>query len=118
MELRGQYPHIVNGSIHGPGYSGGSPISSSYSLVDDRFDMDYHLYAVEWDEDKIDFFVDDYLYQRINSDDVPGEWVYNQPFYILLNVAVGGNYVGFPTSQTPFPQSMTIDYVRVYKENL
>ncbi len=116
MEQRGQEPHIIHGTIHGPGYSGGNPITKSYALVNDRFDTSFHLYAIEWDQEKIDFFVDDYLYQRINRDDVPGEWVYDQPFFILLNVAVGGNYVGFPTTQTPFPQKMTLDYVRVYQE--
>jgi beta-glucanase (GH16 family) len=116
MELRGQEPHIVHGTIHGPGYSGGNPITKSYALVNGRFDTDFHLYAVEWDQDKIDFFVDDFLYQRIERDDVPGEWVYDQPFFIILNLAVGGNYVGFPTAQTPFPQKLTIDYVRVYQE--
>ena len=116
MELRGQEPHIIHGTIHGPGYSGGNPVTKSYALLNGRFDLDYHLYAIEWDQDKIDFFVDDYLYQRIERKDVPGEWVYDQPFFILLNVAVGGNYVGFPTAQTPFPQKMTIDYVRVYQE--
>ena len=116
MELRGQEPHIIHGSIHGPGYSGGNPVSRSYSLINSRFDTDYHIYAIEWDENKIDFFVDDYLYQRIKRSDVPGEWVYDQPFFIILNVAVGGNYVGFPTAQTPFPQKMIIDYVRVYSE--
>jgi beta-glucanase (GH16 family) len=60
--------------------------------------------------------VDDYLYQRIERTDVPGEWVFDQPFFIFLNVAVGGNYVGFPTAQTPFPQKMIIDYVRVYRK--
>ena len=84
-------------------------------MPDNRFDTDYHLFAVEWDEEKIDFFVDDYLYQRIERDDVSGEWVYDNPFFIILNVAVGGNYVGFPTEQTPFPQKMIIDYVRVYQ---
>ncbi|MFW6226804.1 MAG: glycoside hydrolase family 16 protein [Bacteroidota bacterium] len=116
MELRGQEPNIIHGSIHGPGYSGGNPITKMYGLVNDRFDSDYRIYAVEWDEDKIDFFLDDFLYQRIERDDVPGEWVYDQPFFILLNVAVGGDYVGFPTPDTPFPQEMIIDYVRVYQK--
>lgn len=116
MELRGQEPHIIHGTIHGPGYSGGNPVTGSYALVNDRFDNDFHLFAIEWDKDKIDFFVDDYLYQRIERGDVPGEWVYDQPFFILINLAVGGNYVGFPTAQTPFPQKMYIDYVRVYQE--
>lgn len=116
MELRGQEPNIIHGSIHGPGYSGGNPITKAYGLTNDRFDTDYRLFAIEWDEDKIDFFVDDYLYQRIQRDDVPGEWVFDQPFFLILNVAVGGNYVGFPTPDTPFPQKMIIDYVRVYQK--
>lgn len=116
MELRGQKPDVIQGTIHGPGYSGGNSITKGYALINGRYDADYHTFAVEWDADKIDFFVDDYLYQRIENSDAPGQWVYNQPFYVILNVAVGGNYVGFPTSQTPFPQKMIIDYVRVYKE--
>jgi beta-glucanase (GH16 family) len=116
MELRGQQPHIIHGTIHGPGYSGGNPVTKNYSLSNARFDTDFNIFAIEWDENKIDFFVNDYLYQRITPVDVPGEWVYDQPFHILLNVAVGGNYVGFPLPQTPFPQKMIIDYVRVYKK--
>lgn len=115
MEQRGQQPSITHGTLHGPGYSGGNSIGKAYALTDGRFDTDYHIYAVEWGEDYIDFFVDNYLYQRLTPADVTGEWVYNKPFYLLLNVAVGGNFVGFPTSGTPFPQSMFVDYVKVYK---
>lgn len=115
MELRGQEPHIIHGSLHGPGYSGGNPITKTYALNNNRFDADYHVYAIEWQEDRIDYFVDGYLYQRIEREDVPGNWVFNKPFFLILNVAVGGNYVGLPTDQTPFPQKMIIDYVRVYK---
>jgi len=118
MELRGQQPSQINGTIHGPGFSGGSAITSIYSLANNRFDTDYHVFAVEWDENKIDFFVDGYLYNRITKTELPanGEWVYDHPFYMILNVAIGGNYVGFPTTQTPMPQKMTIDYVRVYTD--
>lgn len=115
MELKGQAPHVINGTVHGPGYSAGGAISSSYALPNSRFDLDYHVFAVEWTEDQIDFFVDDYLYNRITKSDVPGQWVYDHPFFLILNIAVGGNYVGFPTAQTPFPQKMTIDYVKVYQ---
>lgn len=115
MELRGQEPNAIAGSIHGPGYSGGNAISKKYTLSNNRFDTEFRVFAIEWDENKIDFFVDDFLYQRIERGDVPGEWVYDHPFFMIFNVAVGGNYVGFPTAQTPFPQKMTIDYVRVYK---
>lgn len=116
MEYRGQEPNLVHGSLHGPGYSGGAAITKSYGYTNDRFDVGFHLFAVEWGEDYIDYYVDDTLYQRIRPEDVPGEWVYNQPFFIILNVAIGGNYVGFPTPQTPFPQTMLVDYVKVYKQ--
>lgn len=117
MELRGQAPHIMYGTLHGPGYSGGNPITKSYSLDNGRFDTDYHIYAVEWFEDRIDFFVDDYLYQRVETTDVPGKWVYDHPFFVILNVAVGGDFVGFPTEETPFPQKMTVDYVKIYRSS-
>jgi len=116
MELRGQMPNIIAGSIHGPGYSAGNAITKSYALPNARFDTQYYIFAIEWDENKIDFFVNDFLYHRIEKEDVPGVWVFDQAFFMILNVAVGGTYVGFPTSQTPFPQTMIVDYVRVYQK--
>ncbi|WP_373549066.1 family 16 glycosylhydrolase [Haliscomenobacter sp.] len=116
MEYRGQEPNLIHGSVHGPGYSGGAAITKSYGFTNDRFDVDFHVFAVEWGKDFIDYYVDDVLYQRLKPEDTPGEWVYNQPFFIILNVAVGGNFVGFPTPQTPFPQTMLVDYIKVYKE--
>ncbi|MEI7492859.1 MAG: glycoside hydrolase family 16 protein [Bacteroidota bacterium] len=116
MELRGQKPNIINGTVHGPGYSGAAGITKSFAFENDRFDVNYHVFAVEWGADFIDFFVDSTLYQEITPGKVTGNWVFNHPFYIILNVAVGGNYVGFPSSLTPFPQTMIIDYVKVYRE--
>jgi beta-glucanase (GH16 family) len=116
MEMRGQQPEKIAGSVHGPGYSGGAAISSDYSLENSRFDLDFHVFAIEWGEDYIDYFVDDFLFQRITPEDVPGEWVYDHSFFMILNLAVGGNYVGFPTSQTPFPQTIEVDYIRVYQQ--
>ncbi len=116
LEQKGNQPDITYGTIHGPGYSGGNSIGKSYSLFNARFDANFHIYAVEWGPDYIDFFVDSFLYQRITPSDVKGQWVFNQNFFMILNVAVGGNFVGFPTTGTPFPQAMTIDYVRVYKQ--
>ncbi len=115
MEQRGNQPNITHGTVHGPGYSGGNSVGKSYALTSGRFDTDYHVYAVEWGTDYIDFYVDKFLYQRITPASVKGEWVFNQPFFLLLNIAVGGNFVGFPTTGTPFPQTMYIDYVKVYK---
>jgi len=117
MEQRGQQPAITHGSVHGPGYSGANAKTKSYGLTEGRFDSDFHIYAIEWGPGYIDFFVDDYLYQRIEPRDLSGDWVFDQPFFIILNVAVGGNYVGYPTTATPFPQSMIVDFVRVYKQS-
>jgi len=116
MEARGQETSTVHGSVHGPGYSGGAAITKRFDLVQDRFDNDFHLFAIEWGNDFIDYYVDGKLYQRITPDDLTGRWVFDHPFYILLNVAVGGTYVGFPLDSTPFPQTMFVDYVRVYRE--
>jgi beta-glucanase (GH16 family) len=115
MEMRGQDPTVIHGSLHGPGYFGGNPISGSYALENGRFDADFYVYAVEWFPDRIDFFVNDYLYNRVRAKDVDGEWVFDHPFFLVLNVAVGGSYVGFPNPNTPFPQRMEIDYVKVYR---
>jgi beta-glucanase (GH16 family) len=116
MEIRGQKPNIMSGTVHGPGYSGAAGITKSFAFENKRFDVEFHLFAVEWGKDYLDFFVDNTLYQRITPDNVTGNWVFNHPFFIILNVAVGGNYLGFPTNQTPFPQSMLVDYVKVFKE--
>lgn len=116
MEYRGQQPNLINGTVHGPGYSGGNSVTKIYGFQNNRFDVDFHLFAVEWGKDYLRFYVDDVLYQEIKPEDLSGPWVFNNSFFMILNVAVGGNYVGFPTSETPFPQSMVIDYVRVYKE--
>ena len=117
MELNGSKPNIVNGTVHGPGYSGGMSITKGFGLVNGRYDTDFHLFAIEWGKNYIDFFVDNNLYQRITPANVTGKWVFNDhPFYILLNLAVGGNYVTGPTDQTVFPQTMLVDYVRVYQE--
>jgi beta-glucanase (GH16 family) len=115
MEYRGQEPSKVIGTIHGPGYSGGAGITKSKSLSATRFDNSFHVFTAEWSAERIDFFVDGILYHTVTKDQVPGQWVFDHPFYIILNVAVGGNFVGAPDQYTPFPQTMVVDWVRVYK---
>jgi len=115
MEFRGQEPTIVLGTVHGPGYSAGESITKSYTLKNDRFDTGFHVFGIEWAPDYVNFYVDNVLYNQITPADVPGEWVFNKPFYILINLAVGGSFVGSPNSETVFPQTMLVDYVRVYK---
>ena len=117
MEYRGQEPSTVIGTIHGPGYSGGAAVTKSKTIAATRFDNSFHIFAVEWSAERIDFFVDGVLYHAITKDKVPGAWVFNHPFYIILNVAVGGNFVGAPDVFTPLPQQMVVDWVRVYELN-
>jgi beta-glucanase (GH16 family) len=118
MENIGREPAVVHGTIHGPGYSGGKGIGSPYSLPSGWFADDFHLYAVEWEPDQIRFYVDDHLYATRKPSDLPAgtKWVYDHPFYILLNFAIGGYWPGNPDASTKFPQTMLVDYVRVYKK--
>lgn len=115
MEYRGQEPTFVHGSVHGPGYSGANAVSKSYELSNDRFDTDFHVFGIEWDKDYINFYVDDALYKQITPDELTGDWVFDQAFYMLINLAVGGNFIGPPNENTVFPQTMYVDYVRVYE---
>ncbi len=120
MENIGKEPATVHGTIHGPGYSGDKGIGSPYSLPQDKhFADDFHIYAVEWEPKAIRFYVDDYLYGTRTPAELPSgtKWVYNHPFFLLLNVAVGGGWPGTPDATTEFPQSMLVDYVRVYKRS-
>ena len=118
MENIGREPSMVHGTIHGPSYSGTSGIAGSYSLAaDQRFADDFRLFAVEWEQRTIRFYVDGILYRTITSADLPGgtTWVFDHPFFIILNVAVGGSWPDSPDATTVFPQTMTVDYVRVYQ---
>lgn len=115
MEYLGNNPIRMFGTVHGPGYSGGESISKQFILSNSRFDTEFHVFGIEWDKDNINFYVDDFLYHTVKPKDVPGEWVFNQSFFMILNIAVGGNLPGSPNSQTSFPQSMLVDYIRVYE---
>jgi beta-glucanase (GH16 family) len=117
MELVGSSPSTILGTIHGPGYSGDKGPSTKFTLPGGRrFDDDFHVFAVEWEPNAVRFYVDDILYvTRAAADLPPGtRWVFDKPFFIILNVAVGGNLPGAPDSSTRFPQTMLVDYVRVY----
>ena len=118
MENIGKEPALVHGTIHGPGYSGDKGPSAPFALPDQsRFADDFHIYGVEWEPKAIRFYVDDHLYATRTPSDIPksAKWVYRHPFFILLNVAVGGSWPGSPDASSQFPQTMLVDYVRVYK---
>jgi beta-glucanase (GH16 family) len=121
LELKGQEPATVISSLHGPGYSGAGALSDRYPLTDGgTFTDDFHLFAVEWDPVRVSFFVDGQRFRTFTADGVLASgkaWVYDHPFFVILNVAVGGNFVGAPSAQTLFPQTMTVDYVRVSRRS-
>jgi beta-glucanase (GH16 family) len=118
MENIGKEPSSIHGSLHGPGYSGEGDFTSVYKLPGGvHFFDDFHVFAIEWEPGIVRFFVDQELYATFTPSRLPAgmKWVYDHPFYIILNVAVGGDWPGPPGSTTVFPQPMLVDYVRVYK---
>lgn len=116
METIGKEPASVRGSLHGPGYSGATPLTTAYILPQGRFSDGFHIFAVEWEPQSIRFYVDGGLFSTKTPGDLPagGSWVFDHPFFILLNLAVGGDWPGSPDASTVFPQRMLVDYVRVY----
>jgi beta-glucanase (GH16 family) len=118
MENVGKEPSTVRGTMHGPGYSGSAGIGAKYSLArGQRFADDFHLFAVEWEPGVLRWYVDSQLYQTHTPKGLPAgkKWVFDHPFFILFNLAVGGNWAGNPDASTVFPQAMRVDYVRVYQ---
>lgn len=110
-------PALVYSTLHGPGYSGSHGIQARYTLpAGQAVNTGFHRYAVEWAPKDIKFFVDDHMIgERTPANLPPGAtWVYDHPFFIILNVAVGGYWPGPPDDTTKFPQRMLVDYVRVY----
>jgi uncharacterized protein (TIGR03437 family) len=112
---------VNNGTAHGPGYSGGSGIGKSYNLpFGQKVADDFHVYAIEWAKDYVEWSVDGTPYHKITLASLPAgkQWVFNAPFFILLNLAIGGpsTFLGKPDPNAPFPpHDMMIDYVRVYQ---
>ncbi len=118
VENIGRELSTVHGTIHGPGYSGAKGVSSSVTLPRGRkFADKFHVFAVEWEPGNIRFFVDRKLYRTMTPADLPPGtvWAFHRPFFLILNVAVGGDWPGNPDSSTVFPQMMQVDYVRVYR---
>lgn len=116
MEYLGNQRNRVHGTIHGPGYSGGSSVGGQYDIPGRGFDQDFHVFSVEWDVGRIIWSVDGERYQAVSGASIPGNrWVFDHPFFLILNLAVGGHWPGPPDASTVFPQTFEIDYVRVYR---
>ena len=118
MENIGKEPGTVHGSLHGPSTTTRtSDATSIFTLpAGQAFADDFHLFAVEWERGVVRFYVDSNLYATFTESQWPagGTWVFDHPFFIILNVAVGGNWPGSPDSATVFPRHLLVDYVRVY----
>jgi len=118
MENIGREPSAVHGSMHGPGYSGKLDFTSTYKKPGGvKISDDFHEFAIEWEPGAVRFFVDDQQYAAFTPSQLPAgkKWVFDHPFFILLNLAVGGDWPGPPDGSTRFPKRMLVDYVRVYQ---
>ncbi len=113
----------IHGTIHGPpsGSSFAGPgVSAAYSLPRaETITSDFHIFAVEWAQGSVTLSVDGAAYRTFTPASLPAgaQWVFDHPFFILLNLAIGGpsTFLGTPAAATPFPEDMLIDYVRVYQ---
>lgn len=117
IDILGREPSVNHGSLHGPGYSGSKPMTAIYTLPNGKkFADDFHTFAIDWTSTSVTFYVDDTAYNTVRHTDIPAgaSWVFNQPFFLLFNLAVGGNFAGPVGEETVFPQEMLVDYVRVY----
>jgi len=115
MENVGFEPSTIHGTIHGPGYSGSAGIGAGYTLANGQAFADaFHTFAVDWAPNSIKWSVDGVVYQTRTPADVGGNtWAFNKPFFLILNLAVGGYWPGDPNSSTAFPAQLVVDSVSV-----
>lgn len=114
MEYIGREPILAFGTLHGPGYSGAGGLGERYRHDEDIAD-DFHVYAIEWDYDGIRWFFDGEQYGEKTREIVGDRWVFDQPFFFILNLALGGSFPGPIGLDVEFPQYMYVDHVRVYQ---
>lgn len=120
MEWVQQYgPSTTSSTLHGPGYSGGNSIGRTFTFPNGgRVDDAFHVYGVVWSPNRMDFYRDNVAqpFFTFTPSNLPGgtQWVFNHPFFLILNLAVGGGFPGNPNASTPNPASLLVDYVRVY----
>ncbi len=115
MENIGREPNTLYGTVHGPGYSGASGIGG-HIVRDEPLAADFHVYAIEWDPQVIRWYIDGELFNTFSVNSLRNQkWVYDHDFFMIMNVAVGGDWPGHPDTTTEFPQQMLVDYVRVYQ---
>ncbi len=114
VEHVGRRDGVIYGTVHGPGYSAGQSVGGETSVAGGDITT-FRDYAVEWEPERIAWFVDGVEYFSVTPDDVPGRWPYDQPFFLILNLAIGGTFGGPVGAETPFPAEMRVDWVRVWE---
>lgn len=116
MENVGSEPNTVYGTVHGPSYQDRAGVGGQTRTLQ-PLSENFHVFTVEWEPEKITWFLDGSSFHVVTAEDLPDDvpWVFDHPFYLLLNVAVGGTWPGDPAPETVFPQRMVVDYVRVYE---
>jgi len=119
MEMVGHEANKTHGTAHWGFQGEGSTFKGFPYTIDEKFSEEYHVFSLIWEQNKIEWFVDENKFYTLSSSDLANGqvWRFNQEFYLIFNVAVGGNWPGSPDETTVFPQSMEIDYVRVFQRN-
>lgn len=116
MENNGREPGIISGSLHSYNYTPAHGLSTDFELPNLSASAGFHIYAVDWSASQIVWSVDGHSYQTIKkSDPAAAHWVFDRPYYLLLNLAVGSEDPGYPDGTTTFPARLVVDYVRVYR---
>lgn len=116
LEWRGSQPSVVISSLHGPRYSGGNAYNGRLELPSGSYADDFHVFTFEWTPDAVRWLIDgnEFYVKTAQSLAQRGhDWVYDHPFFIILNLAIGGIFDGAPDAWTVFPQQMLVDYVSV-----
>lgn len=119
MELLGHEPGTIYATMHwGPaGASVSQKIGGKFSIAGADFSKQFHVFSFEWDEKIMKWYVDNVAYFTSSADVVTGTYPFDNRFFILMNIAVGGKWPGYPDEKNIFPQRMYIDYVRVYQKS-
>lgn len=116
VEAKESTNNYVYGTAHGPGYSGGQGIGNIF-INNQPLSAGYHNYSIIWKPNRIEWYFDDKLYHVLTPIDVMGNlWPYNQEFFIILNLAMGGQFVGDIDTSVK-EAKMYVDYIRVYSIN-
>lgn len=117
MELIGQEPSKMYTTLHyGSSVATHASYGTNYSLTGEGFDEKFHVFSIEWQQDTIKMYVDDNQVFACNKSVVGVPYPFNDDFFFIFNIAVGGNWPGSPDGSTIFPQRMFVDYIRVFQK--